>query len=225
MPTSQEIYDKLISENILNSSGQITATLLNIDCSVKSKSVVGDIIENWLQIFLEHHNINFSKPQNSQDFPDFLLQNENETIHLEIKSFDGSKSPNFDIANFQAYCESLLESPQRLDSDYLIFAYDLDQNSGELKITDLWLKKVWEISTWSDTHTLKIQQKKGMIYNIRPCVWYSDRAQFTPFSSRRDFVDAIDGIIKIYGPVNHLKRANWRTSIEKNYMDATGQSL
>jgi hypothetical protein len=40
---------------------------------------------------------------------------------LQVKSFDWDRGPGFDLANFDSYCNSLLESSYRIDSDYLIF--------------------------------------------------------------------------------------------------------
>lgn len=43
--------------------------------------------------------------QNTQEFPDFLVDETSEiTGLLEIKAF--YSSPNFDVANFEAYCDS-----------------------------------------------------------------------------------------------------------------------
>ena len=225
MATSEEIYSQLNNDKITEVVGNIKVTLLGIECLVTSKSVVGDIIESWLQVYLDSKGINYTKPSNSQDFPDFYLNNGNREYLLEVKSFDGTKSPNFDIANFEAYCESLLENPKRLDADYLIFAYELDADNGNLYIKDIWLKKVWEIATSSQDYALKVQQKKGTIYNIRPCTWYSDRAKYKPFSNRKEFVDALANVVNTYTNTNHLKRKGWRKEIEELYEKATGNPL
>ena len=53
----------------------------------------------------------------------------------------------FDIANFESYCKSLSENPERLYADYLIIGYELKK--AKLTIKDVWLKKIWEISCQS----------------------------------------------------------------------------
>ena len=108
---------------------------------------------------------------------------------LEIKCFDSSAGANFDLANFDSYCASLAQNPNRLFADYLIFSYELDGH--RLKISDIWLKKIWEITCSSDAFPLKIQRKRGIIYNIRPATWYSKNPRFEPFLDWKQFVKAL----------------------------------
>ncbi|MEK7068973.1 MAG: NgoBV family restriction endonuclease, partial [Patescibacteria group bacterium] len=57
--------------------------------------------------------------ENSQMSPDFFLSKSDETDLLEVKTFDYAESPNFDVANFDAYVRDLREKSFRLDADYL----------------------------------------------------------------------------------------------------------
>ncbi len=85
---------------------------------------------------------------------------------MEVKSFDYDASPNFDIANFMTYRNSLLSHPYRLDSNYLIIGYSMKGFNIEIK--DVWLKKVWEITGPMANYGLNLQVKYGEIVNIRP---------------------------------------------------------
>ena len=68
------------------------------------------------------------------------MGSEDDTSNLcEMKTF--YKAPNFDVANYYGYVDSLIEKPYRIDSDYLIFKYTND-SQGNIKISDIWCKKV-----------------------------------------------------------------------------------
>ncbi len=77
--------------------------------------------------------------------PDYFLEPEKtDSGLLEIKAFNDTATPAFDIADFTAYQRELLEKPYMLNVDYLIFAYTMS-NEGVVSIAHIWLQKVWEI--------------------------------------------------------------------------------
>ncbi len=163
----------------------------NIEIDVEGKDGLGGLIEEWFGLWATQKGLSVFNPKtlgNSQTFPDYFVGDSKEGL-LEIKSFDLDASPNFDIANFESYCESLANNPSRLDSDYLIFGYKLVGNT--LKIEEVWLKKIWEICGPSERWPLRTQTKRGVIYNIRPINWYSTRASFKPFNCKDKFVEAL----------------------------------
>ena len=92
---------------------------------------------------------------------------------LEIKAFNSSANPAFDIANFDSYCESLRNEIYRLDADYLILAYDLDDITGIISIKNMWLKKVWEITRESNEKTINYsnQKRNGIQYKTEKMVF------------------------------------------------------
>ena len=142
------------------------------------------------------NNIYFRAPDNSQEFPDFYLDNSEIKNLLEVKCFDFSASPNFDIANFDAYIRSLLTKPYRLDADYLIFGYTL--HNGILKIENIWLKKIWEITCPSEQFSLRVQVKQGKIFNIRPYNFKNMSQGYKPFGSKREFIFALRNTLNEY---------------------------
>jgi hypothetical protein len=117
------------------------------------------------------------------------------------------------IANFDSYCNSLTTKSYRLDSDYLIFAYRME--GSKIEITNIWLKKVWEIAGPSGTYPLKVQEKKSIIYNIRPVIWYSTRSKFLPFNSKGEFLDALNETRYKY-PKTHYTNAHWKRLVDEN---------
>jgi hypothetical protein len=223
---AKEIYDILINEDkITEESGKILFSLKDVSIVVMSRDVIGNILQNWFEEWLKKRNIIFGTPKNTQEFPDIHLNTEDRTKDLlEIKAFDLDKGANFDIANFQAYCRSLKENSYRLDADYLIFGYQMDEE-GNIKIGQIWLKKIWEIAGSSEAYPLKIQQKQGVIYNIRPSVWYSKgKLKYPAFTSKKDFVMALYGTLLKYPKTKDMSK-EWLNEIKINYEKHTMQNL
>ena len=68
--TSQEVYDKLINEDrILELQGQIRFYLGDVDIIVHQKDVVGNIIQEWLQGWLDKRGIEYAPSENNPDAP------------------------------------------------------------------------------------------------------------------------------------------------------------
>lgn len=162
----------------------------NISINVEGKDGLGGLIEEWFGIWAITKNFIIYDPKKngrSQEFPDYYVGNDNGL--LEIKAFDYNAGANFDIANFESYCESVAHMPERANSDYLIFGYTLE--GSRLRINDVWLKKIWEITCPSERWSLKTQTKRDVIYNIRPASWYSRNSRFSTFNSLEQFIDAL----------------------------------
>ena len=87
--TAQEVYNKLIDDDkILELQGQIKFYFGDVDIIVKQKDVVGNIIQEWLQGWLDKRGIEYTLSQNTQMPPDFYLNPDNKTIDLlEVKEF------------------------------------------------------------------------------------------------------------------------------------------
>ena len=208
------VYEKLISTDLVNSVGNIKFTLGNREVIVESRDSVGNLIQNWFEDWLREYFPSAEKNQNTQEFPDFFLHPQNKkTGLLEVKTFDYDNGPGFDIANFDSYCKSLESKSYRLDSDYLIIAYQM--NGADIQIREIWMKKVWEIAGPSGPYPLKVQEKKGVIYNIRPSTWYSERAQYKPFNNKMEFLKAIDETRYKY-PITRFDNAHWMDRVLKN---------
>src|SRR3989344_3373130 len=171
---------------------------------------------------MESKEIKFHKNANSQNWPDFYLDPGEDNIKgvVEIKTFESVKNPNFDIANFDAYFRSLRNNAYRLDADYLIFAYELN-NIGDFKIKDIWLKKVWEISCPSKSYPIKVQAKQKIIYNIRPANWKSKKTKYRIFDSRKQYVEAIYKTLQSYS-TRKSESQNWLKEVAADYKKHSG---
>ena len=220
------LYDLLVNkEKIVEEQGKILFSLKDVSIIVKSRDVIGNILQNWLEEWLKKRGAKFGTPNNSQEFPDIYLNTKDTTKDLlEVKSFDLDAGANFDIANFQAYCRSLKEKAYRLDADYIIFGYKMDEE-GNVKIGKVWLKKIWEIAGSSGAYPIKIQQKQGVIYNIRPAVWYGKgNCRFPTFKTKKDFVVALYETLLKY-PKTKEESKDWLDQVKINYKKHTGKEL
>lgn len=212
-----KIFEKLLDEDkLLEIEGQIKFFLGDVDIIVKQKDVVGNIIQEWLQGWMDKRGIEYALNDNTQMPPDFFLNPDDKTTDLlEVKAFNRSASPGFDIADFRMYEEEIIEKPYMLNVDYLIFGYDMSDD-GVVTIKDLWLKKVWEITRRMDGWSINLQVKQGVVHKIRPGVWYSDRPGNIPmFKCIEDFIAAIEEAV-YQNPKTHESAATWK----KNFIDS-----
>lgn len=193
---AQELFERLKSESIVGATGRISLELLNLMIDINDKSSIGNLLQEWLGAWMAQNNIEFRTDNNTQVFPDFYLGTDNESDLLEVKTFDYNVSPNFDVAPFDAYVDSLKTKRYRLDADYLIIGYILED--GVLTIKDIWLKKIWEITCPANDLPLRVQRKRGKIYNIRPYNFKNNSTGFQPFASREDFINAIKQTLARY---------------------------
>lgn len=216
--SAQELYNRLLQEHIYDLTGQIRFELGDVNIIVKQRDVVGNIIQEWLQGWLDLRRIEYSVNENTQMPPDFFLDPTNLTHNmLEVKAFYRNASPGFDIADFRMYEEEIIERPYMLDVDYLIFGYDMSDD-GIVTVRDLWLKKVWEITRRMENWPLNLQVKAGVVHKIRPGVWYTanTRQQFRMFNCLEDFVSAIEETV-YQNPRTHDAAATWRTSFSNSF--------
>lgn len=211
-PSVQAILNKLNAANIKRKPGKIVCTIASFSFVVNRKDGIGGTLEEWFGNWLLSQGFNWTQP-NTQDWPDLILANGD---HLEVKSFNHNASPAFDIANLKAYTKSLLISPERLDDDYIIFSYVLNQ--GALHIEDYWIKNIWELCGVSATNYINIG---GNAINIRPIDWRSRNC--VTFKTRRDYVKAISlaGQLKL----QNFNATNWFNQVANLYHQKTKANL
>ena len=221
---AQQLYKKLVTDyKLVGQKGRITFKLKDITVEIETKDTIGSLIQEWLKEWMKSEKIDFEENQNSQTFPDIFLNTKDKKRGLlEIKTFDFDRGPGFDLANFDSYSNSLLTNSYRLDSDYLILAYQM--SGSVITIKDVWLKKIWELAGASSTYPIKVQEKKNVIYNIRPIIWFSERSKFGAFKSKGEFLKALNETRYQY-PKTHHDNAHWLNKVIKNYKEHTGSNL
>jgi NgoBV restriction endonuclease len=219
--SAQKLFDALVQSGLVGAQGHTLFELNGIRTPITDSSVVGNIIQEWLKAFMQAKGIDFRTPDNSQEFPDFFMQSDSQMLGLlEVKCFQ--KSPNFDVANFLAYCRSLSEFPYRLDADYLIVEYAPNQQG--IIIKNIWLKKVWEICSASERAPLKIQWKQNVAFNIRPATWYAKKPTYPVFSDRKAFVLALKAVLDT-NSVGGEWQKKWLDTVSKLYVKQTKKTL
>jgi len=241
--TAKEIFEKLLNEDkILSMSGKIKFFFGEVDIVVKQKDVVGNIIQEWLQGWLDKRGIEYALNDNSQmppDFfknkifysvnpnsqmpPDFFLSEDKTKNLLEVKAFNRNASPGFDIADFRMYSQEIINKPYMLHADYLIFGYDMN-DEGIVTIKDLWLKKIWEITKPMRKWPLTLKITNGLAQEIRPCTWYATKTDTKVFESLEDFLSAFEAAI-FQNPETRPEAPQWRKNFLKNYAKHYGREI
>ncbi len=225
--TAEEIYKRLLEEDkILELEGQIRFYLGDVDIIVRQKDVVGNIMQEWLQGWLDARNIEYAPSENSQMPPDFFLNPDDKTRGLlEVKAFNRNGTPGFDVADFRMYAEEIQEKPYMLDVDYLIFGYDMS-DAGVVTIKDVWLKKVWQITRRMENFPINLQVKDGVIHKIRPGVWYTDSPKdYSIFESLEDFISAIEETTFREPKLRSSIAPTWLPIFQRNYKARNGTEL
>ncbi len=209
--TPSELHEKL--KNIFKDEiGSIYFNMAGICFKIRSKDTIGLTLQSWLKEYLLVNDYYFKEPDNTQEFPDFFLDKSLQKDLLEMKSFNYEKSPGFDIANFDSYCNNIMQKPYYLYSDYLIFGYEM--HDGEIEIKDIWLKKIWQIAGRSQNTPLKVQKKYDKIYNIRPSSKFKYYEE-EDFKNEIEFLKAIYETIKLDKSLE--KAENWKKTFNENY--------
>jgi len=220
--TAQQLKDRLEESGIYSARGNITMSLNGTSVLIKATDTIGNNIQEWLSQWLFENNIYFRSPDNTQNFPDFYLSENENSGFLEVKSYFAPRRPAFDVANFDSYWQSIRDNPTRLDADYLIFAYDLI--NGALSIRQIYLKKVWEITGRATDYPLNCQRKNGQIYNIRPISFHSIQATILPFTCKGEFIAALYKTV-----LGHTNRATdtkqWLKQVIQGYMEHSDEDL
>ncbi len=156
--------------------------------------------------------------------PDIYLNPDDRTKDLlEVKAFNYSASPGFDIADFKAYAREIVENPYMLHTKYLIFGYAMNEE-GTVTIRDLWLKNVWEICRSMECWPLNVQYKNKVIHKIRPAKWYGNRSRFPMFESMEHYLSAIEETLFSY-PDTHELSKGWRKKMVESYKSFYGKDI
>lgn len=224
--TAKQVYDRLLTvESLLHQKGGIYFKLGSVEIEVRQRDVVGNILQEWLAGWLSKQDIYHAPNPNSQMPPDFFLDPEGERDGLlEVKAFNRSASPGFDIADFAMYEREICVKPWMLYVDYLIFGYDMSE-TGVVTVKDLWLKKVWQITRPMGDWALNLQVKNGRVHKMRPGVWFSDKKGNIPmFSSLEDFISAVEQTV-YQNPQTRDDSAKWLSNFQRNYKAMYGKCL
>lgn len=212
-----------LKSDLHNQQGVININLAGISLDIQAKDIIGNSLQEWLGIWFNSNRINYRVLTNTQEFPDYIIDFNGVETYLEIKTWNCEKVPAFDLANFNSYIDSLEASPKNIDADYLIFGYQSNQNGFIIK--DVFLKKIWEMAGASSVDPLKIQKKKGIVYNIRPMSFHTKPD--STFENRLDFLEGLTETKKKYSDQGtEIKDIyTWKNYIINEYFNLTGEKL
>ena len=177
-------------------------------------NVIGNILED---IFVKEYSekiLSFEKGP-KQESPDFWTTNK--LYEYEIKCF--TKSPGFDIANFNSYIDQL-QIPGGVYkkiflTKYLVFEYQISEN--KIYIKDFKFLNTWDIMGYNGKNPMTVQNKKGIWYNLRPCgkkEWIKNSKG--PYLLVNKILESIEKC-----PNNIKDKEEKKQSIEKQFKELT----
>ena len=82
------------------------------------------------------------------------------------------------------------------------------------KIQEIYLKRIWEITSKSQKYPLGIQVKQGNPYAIRPFAFHKGRQ--SDFTGVEDFVIAVYETRKIFGADGRIDPNEWKNKVLAN---------
>jgi hypothetical protein len=85
---SVALYNTLDTSGILTSQGKIIIDLMGVRVEGNEKSAIGNLLQEWLGVWMEKNNIYHRNNPNTQEPPDFYLGRDNQHDLLEVKTFD-----------------------------------------------------------------------------------------------------------------------------------------
>lgn len=221
MEDIQSIKDlyTLLKKELCGKTGSISMNLNNINTNIKSTDIIGNSLQSWLSSWFDAHSIKYREPKNTQEFPDYIVELDSKEHFLEIKSYNFMRSPAFDLANFNSYIDSVSITPQKINADYIILAYRTIENG--FVIEDIFLKKIWQLAGKAKNYPLKLQVKKGTVYNIRPRQFNKDTATLSKggFNSPLEFINSLSETKKMFFNQGTLIKDidKWEKSLIDNY--------
>jgi len=218
-----KLYQSLIRNKIKKIKGKIGFELLGLPTPVNDKNPVGSLTSEWVGTWMSQNGIFYRNNENTQQPPDYYLGKSDHSNLLEVKCFDYQKAPQFDVAQFDAFTRDVLIRPYRLDADYLIFGYELKDSILEIK--DLWLKKFWEITKPSEKWPINVNDKQGIIHNIRPYNFKTMSKGFQPFRTRCEVATAISETLKKYNNRRTTNPDSWLSQLKRSYSSVCGTTL
>jgi hypothetical protein len=228
----KNIVELLKKQNVIGSKLFITCKVGHLQFNIINKDILGGVIQDWFAEWLIYNKIYWKPPSNTQAYPDFTLKNDQS---LELKTYNHSASPAFDIGNFKSLVDDLILNPKRLDTDYLIFSYS-ENSDKSFSIKQYWCKKIWEITcvplkfkSSASYGLITSQIKRGTIVNLRPFNFNKHLNQ--SFNSRGQFVTQLKITIEkfkfqlIKNDTNYKNSEDWYQKVKNNYEKQTNTRL
>ena len=224
--TAQEIYEKLIYESkIKQATGLMTFHMSGVSLVMKRRDVIGWALHEWVEKWMKERDIDFL-PNPTITAPDIFLNPMNlKKGWLEIKAFNYESNPRFSLGEFISIADMLIKKPWYLETDFLIFGYQMDEQSGEIWIVDLWLKKLWEIEKpMTALFPLTVKSIGGIPKEVRPCMWYAAKQDSKVFECVEDFLSAFEETV-YQNPETRSTASQWKNKFLRSYRNYYGNNI
>ncbi|MCG3230293.1 NgoBV family restriction endonuclease [Bacillus subtilis] len=192
-----ELY--LITKNRLEEQhGTITINFANKTHVYSGNDVIGNCLQEWLPDWFQHLGIDIRPGDNTQAFPDFVAVFDGVNYDVEVKAWNYSNSPAFDLANFSSFLATTYESPGKLDAHYFILGYQPmdDGFSQGFIVKKVYLKYIWEITAPSRKYPIGLQVKRGQPYAMRP--FNFSRNEDESFENKNEFILAVKEAFELF---------------------------
>ncbi len=158
-----EFLDKYLDNEII-----IKASLESSEITIEGNDAVGVILEEFIAKLLTEKYEHFIKGESNEP-PDIF--DEKNKWNLEIKCFNISNKPSFDIYSISKFLGEKEEddwlSKTLYKTDYLIFGYEIN-SEGRRYLKSIYQTKLHEILGYGGKHAISVQYSGGQYKNIRP---------------------------------------------------------
>ena len=158
-----EFLDKYLDNEII-----IKASLESSEITIEGNDAVGTILEEFIAKLLTEKFEHFIKGESNEP-PDIF--DEKNKWNLEIKCFNISNPPSFDIYSISKFLGEKEEddwlSKTLYKTDYLIFGYEIN-SEGRRYLKSIHQTKLHEILGYGGKHGISVQYSGGQYKNIRP---------------------------------------------------------
>ena len=200
----EQLYEKALND-IRGEKGVITINIGGIPKTSHSNDIIGNCVQEWIPQWLEDNGLKLKTNPSSQAFPDFTADINGKQYDMEIKCWNYTNNPAFDISNFDGFYREIYNSPAKLHAKYLIFGY-VPTTHG-FKIENIYLKNLWEITGEAKKYPIGLQVKQGRPFAIRPVAFH--KPNHKAFANLSEFIDAICETRKMFALSNTIEPDIW----------------
>lgn len=200
----EQLYEKALND-IQGEKGVITINIGGIPKISRSNDIIGNCVQEWIPQWLEDNGLKLEANQSSQAFPDFTAVLGGKKYDMEIKCWNYTNNPAFDISNFDGFYREVYKSPAKLYAKYLVFGYV--PTAHGFKIENIYLKNLWELTGKSTKYPIGLQVKQGRPFAIRPTTFHKPNCKH--FACLDEFVNAIYGTRKMFELPDMVEPDEW----------------
>lgn len=180
--------------------GNITINFANHPIVYSGNDIIGNSLQEWLPAWFKYLQVDIQAGEHTQEFPDFVAQFGDNQYDVEVKAWNYTNNPGFDIANFHSFIQQTYKSPGKLNAYFIILGYK-PANDGFSKgftVEKVYLKRIWEITNKSKKYPIGLQVKRESPYAIRPCAFHKKNS----FKNKEEFIDAVYETFKMFPNAN-----------------------